>query len=72
MVLTAGQSERNINLAGAEMDAPETTKKVNRKMLKKLESKKEFIARKKETMKRRGKKVALDSKFTARKRRPRF
>lgn len=72
MVLTAGQSERNINLAGAEMEAPVEHKKVNRKLMKKLESKKEFIARKKETMKRRGKKVALDSKFTARKRRPRF
>lgn len=72
LVLTAGQSERTINLAGAQMDAPETKSKLNKKLLKKLESKKEFIQRKKETMRRRGRKVALDSKFTARKRRPRF
>ncbi|KAK6456822.1 S-adenosyl-L-methionine-dependent methyltransferase [Scheffersomyces xylosifermentans] len=72
LVLTAGSSERSVNLAGATMDAPETQKRMNKKALKKFESKKDFIARKKETMKRRGKKVALDSKFTARKRRPRF
>lgn len=72
LVLTAGQSERTINLAGAQMDAPEVKSKLNRKLLKKLETKKEFIQRKKETMRRRGRKVALDSKFTARKRRPRF
>ncbi|ODV80839.1 S-adenosyl-L-methionine-dependent methyltransferase [Suhomyces tanzawaensis NRRL Y-17324] len=72
LVLTAGMAERNINLTGAEMDAPDTVKKPNRKLLKKMESKKDFIARKKETMRRRGKKVALDSNFTGRKRRPRF
>lgn len=72
LVLTAGVSERTINLADAEMDAPETKQKLNKKQLKKLESKKDFINRKKETMKRRGKDVAKDSKFTARKRRPRF
>lgn len=71
LVLTAGQSDRAINLAGAEMDVEEKTK-MTRKKRKHMESKKEFIARKKETMRRQGKKVALDSKFTARKRRPRF
>lgn len=72
LVLTAGQSERSINLAGAEMDAPEAAKKLNARMKKKLETKKEYINRKKETMRRRGRKVAHDSKFTARKRRVRF
>lgn len=72
LVLTAGQSERSINLSGAQMDAPQANKKVNKKLMKKLESKKEFINRKKETMRRRGRDVAHDSKFTARKRRPRF
>lgn len=72
LVLTSGQSERSINLAGAEMEVSSENKSMNRKKRKHLESKKEFIARKKETMRRQGKKVALDSKFTARKRRPRF
>lgn len=72
LVLTAGSAERNVNLAGATMDAPQTTKKPNKKLLKKMESRKDYINRKKETMRRRGKAVAFDSKFTARKRRPRF
>lgn len=71
LVLTAGQSERNLNLAGAQMDAPEL-RKVSAKMKRKMESRKDYINRKKETMRRRGRVVALDSKFTARKRRPRF
>lgn len=71
LVLTAGQSERNLNLAGAEMEASEHGR-VTTKMRKKMESRKEYINRKKETMRRRGRAVALDSKFTARKRRPRF
>lgn len=72
LVLTAGQSDRNLNLGGAQMDAPETNKKMSIKMKKKLENRKDYINRKKETMRRRGRKVALDSKFTARKRRPKF
>ncbi|ODV66902.1 S-adenosyl-L-methionine-dependent methyltransferase [Hyphopichia burtonii NRRL Y-1933] len=72
LVLTAGQSERTINLSGAQMDAPEVKKKMNKKLMKKLESKKEFINRKKDIMRKRGRTVAHDSKFTARKRRPRF
>lgn len=72
LVLTAGQSDRNINLAGAEMDAPEAHKKLNSRMKKKMETKKDYINRKKDTMRRRGRKVANDSKFTARKRRVRF
>lgn len=72
LVLTAGMSERTVNLAGATMDAPEMPKKVNKKLMRKMESLKDFINRKKETMRRRGRKVALDSKFTGRKRRTRF
>lgn len=71
LVLTAGQADRNLNLAGATMEAPET-KKLSSKMKKKLETRKSYINRKKETMRRRGRKVAHDSKFTARQRRPRF
>lgn len=71
LVLTAGQAERTLNLAGAEMEAP-AVKKLSAKMKKKLETRKDYINRKKETMRRRGRKVALDSKFTARQRRPRF
>ncbi|EEQ41710.1 putative 18S rRNA (guanine(1575)-N(7))-methyltransferase [Clavispora lusitaniae] len=72
LVLTAGQADRNLNLAGAQMEAPDQTKKLSSKMKKKLESRKDYINRKKEAMRRRGRKVAHDSKFTARQRRPRF
>ncbi|EMG46348.1 hypothetical protein G210_3404, partial [Candida maltosa Xu316] len=72
LVLVAGMAERQINLQGAEMDAPQTTKTLSRKRKRALESKKEFINRKKDIMRKRGRKVAEDSKFTGRKRRPRF
>lgn len=65
LVLTAGEGE--LNLANVEME-----KEKARKRRKKDESKREFIQRKKETMRKRGKVVALDSKFTGRKRKPRF
>lgn len=69
LVLSAGQSERQLNLSGLKMDAP--VEKEN-KLKRKIESKKDFIARKKELAKKRGKKVAHDSKFTGRKRKHRF
>ncbi|WLF80864.1 18S rRNA (guanine1575-N7)-methyltransferase [Lodderomyces elongisporus] len=73
LVLTAGVSERNINLAGAEMEVDaKNDRKENRKKRKLAESRKEYINRKKETMRRRGRKVAEDSKFTGRKRKHRF
>ncbi|EGV64872.1 hypothetical protein CANTEDRAFT_120978 [Yamadazyma tenuis ATCC 10573] len=72
LVLTAGVSDRGVNLEGAEMDAPEMKRKLNKKMMRKMESGKDFINRKKEIMRKRGRKVALDSKFTGRKRRSRF
>lgn len=70
LVLTAGISDRAVNLEGATMDAP--TVKVNKKKARMMELRKDYIQRKKETARRRGKKVALDSKFTGRKRRIRF
>lgn len=72
LVLTAGMSDRGVNLEGAEMDAPEIKRKLNRKAMKKLESSKDYINRKKDIMRRRGKHVAHDSKFTGRKRKSRF
>ncbi|CAK9441750.1 uncharacterized protein LODBEIA_P56180 [Lodderomyces beijingensis] len=73
LVLTAGITERNINLKGAEMEVDSSSdKKANRKKRKLAESRKEYINRKKETMRRRGRIVAEDSKFTGRKRRHRF
>lgn len=71
LVLTAGISDRSVNLSGAEMDTP-NQRKVTKKNLRKLESRKQFINRKKDIMRKRGRVVANDSKFTARKRKPRF
>ncbi len=72
LVLTAGQAEKQINLEGVTMDAPDRNKKMTKKERKVLESKRDYIMRKKELNKRRGKHVAKDSKFTGRRRRPRF
>lgn len=71
LVLTAGQSERMVNLSGVEMDEALINKKNNSKK-KQLESKKEYISRKKNIMRKRGRKVTNDSKFSARRRHPRF
>jgi 18S rRNA (guanine1575-N7)-methyltransferase len=56
------------------MDAPDevSNKRLNKKSKKEIENRKSYIARKKDLMKKRGKKVANDSKFTGRKRRTRF
>lgn len=72
LVLTSGLSgdRENINLEGVSMDADMITKKIHKNKSK--ESNKNYILRKKELMKKRGRKVARDSKFTGRKRRPRF
>ena len=80
LVLTSGaprEPGEQLNLSGVTMDAAdaESTKRAvnkGRKGRKDIESKKTFIMRKKELMKRRGKEVARDSKYTGRKRRPRF
>lgn len=71
LVLTAGMSDRGINLEGATMDAP-AQKRVSKKLARKNELKKDYIVRKKDVMRRRGKKVALDSKYMGRKRKIRF
>jgi 18S rRNA (guanine1575-N7)-methyltransferase len=71
LVLTAGVSEQEINLDGVKLDQTATLSQKKKKR-KGDESRKEYIMRKKEVMRKRGKTVALDSKFTARKRRPKF
>ncbi|SCW00344.1 LAFE_0C02124g1_1 [Lachancea fermentati] len=72
LVLSSGSSheEEQVNLQGITMDAEAVKVRSDKK--KEKESRKEYITRKKELMKRRGRKVAKDSKFTGRKRRPRF
>lgn len=76
LVLTSGSpksNEENVNLQGVTMDAEELERATARRAGKKsAESNKLYILRKKDLMKRRGRKVALDSKFTGRKRRARF
>nr|CAI6413047.1 AAC_HP1_G0006450.mRNA.1.CDS.1 [Saccharomyces cerevisiae] len=79
LVLSSGappQGEEQVNLDGVTMDEENVNlKKQLRQRLKggkDKESAKSFILRKKELMKRRGRKVAKDSKFTGRKRRHRF
>ena len=72
LVLSSGSTERGeqVNLDGVKMDADLVAKRERKKKL--VESRKDYINRKKEVMKKRGRKVALDSKFTGRKRRTRF
>lgn len=70
LVLSAGMSDNDLNLDGVKMDAVERSKTVRKN--KKEESAKQWIQRKKEVARKRGKDVAHDSKFTARKRKPKF
>lgn len=70
LVLTAGQVENaaeQINLEGVTMDDA-----VRRSKSSAGETRKGYIKRKKELMKRRGKVVKEDSKYSGRKRKPRF
>ncbi|KAK9352663.1 S-adenosyl-L-methionine-dependent methyltransferase [Lipomyces doorenjongii] len=70
LILTAGNVNSNdINLHGVKIDKSAMTRS---KRDRKEESRKEYILRKKELMRKRGKLVALDSQFTGRKRKPRF
>lgn len=71
LVLTAGQAEKAINLDGVTVEQLEG-KKLLKKDKKAIETKKEYIQRKKELNRRRGKYAAKDSKFTGRRRRPKF
>jgi len=68
LVLTAGEGGDDLNLQGVQMDAEKRSKKKR----KQDETKRDFIRRKKDTMRKRGKVVALDSKFTGRRRKPKF
>lgn len=75
LVLSAGIAEQEINLAGVSVDDAGTLARNKPRLSKRSrdeESKRDYIQRKKELMKKRGKKVAKDSKFTGRQRRPRF
>jgi 18S rRNA (guanine1575-N7)-methyltransferase len=70
LVLTAGLADQEINLDGVQLDESAIHKK--KKRSKSEETRKEYIMRKKELMRKRGRLVAMDSKFTARKRKPKF
>ncbi|CCD26622.1 18S rRNA (guanine1575-N7)-methyltransferase NDAI_0I00530 [Naumovozyma dairenensis CBS 421] len=80
LVLSSGaprNDDNQVNLDGVTMDAQENDQSVanlrkKHKRGKIVESSKHYIQRKKELMKKRGRTVAKDSKFTGRKRRPRF
>lgn len=78
LVLSSGSpsnEEKQVNLEGVTMDATDVDSKEPRQKQSKTllgESKKNFIMRKKELMRRRGRQVAHDSKFTGRKRRTKF
>ena len=73
LVLSSGAShdDEQVNLQGVTMNAEELVK-AKRDRRKDVESNKVYINRKKDLMRKRGRKVAKDSKFTGRKRRPRF
>ncbi|AMD21462.1 HER183Cp [Eremothecium sinecaudum] len=72
LVLSSGTSreEEQVNLDGVTMNADLLPSRVRKK--KERESRKDYILRKKELMKKRGRTVAKDSKFTGRKRKSRF
>ncbi|KAL6939238.1 18S rRNA (guanine1575-N7)-methyltransferase [Hanseniaspora osmophila] len=76
LVLTSGSGSSDINLQGATMDENNANDLKLQRRLKKnkklQESSKNFIQRKKELMRKRGRNVAKDSKYTGRKRKYRF
>lgn len=67
LVLAAGRPDNDLNMDGVVMDEVRAQRKARTK-----ESTKEYVMRKKELNRKRGKVVKNDSKYTARKRRPRF
>lgn len=74
LVLTSGApsaQDQQVNLEGVTMDEQEKITNARRKKNER-ESTKNYVMRKKELMKRRGRHVTHDSKFTGRKRKPRF
>lgn len=79
LVLQAGSSARPLNVDGMEVEkmngkqvAAQKLTKVSKKRLKAMETKKEYIKRKKILNEKRGKEVRKDSKFTGRARKARF
>ncbi|VEU24291.1 DEKNAAC105511 [Brettanomyces naardenensis] len=74
LVLQAGTSDRPLNLGEMDVESavPRRERKISKKKLKQMETKKDYIKRKKVLMKKRGRAVARDSKFTGRSRKPRF
>lgn len=67
LVLCAGVADEGLNLEGVKVE--QVQKKARRKG---VESHRDFVKRKKGEMRKRGKAVALDSKYSGRKRRPQF
>lgn len=78
LVLQAGASDRPLNIDDMEVENmaksqnSKETSKLSKKRAKAMETKKEYIMRKKILMEKRGKTVRKDSKFTGRARKPRF
>ncbi|TID29941.1 hypothetical protein CANINC_001452 [Pichia inconspicua] len=77
LVLQAGASDRPLNIDGMSIEDMTKSKKnesskLSKKRAKALETKKEYILRKKALNEKRGKDVRNDSRFTGRARRPRF
>ncbi|GME80368.1 unnamed protein product [Ambrosiozyma monospora] len=74
LVLQAGQSDRPLNLGNMEVEntVAHKEKKLSKKRQRELETAKDYIKRKKDLMRKRGKTVAKDSKFTGRRRKPKF
>lgn len=74
LVLQAGASDRPLNLGNMDVETavPKKERKLSKKEMKRQETKKEYIKRKKVLMHKRGRRTAADSKFTGRSRRPKF
>ncbi len=72
LVLIAGHAESVSDQLNLEGVVNESKPKRAHKKRKGEETRREYIDRKKETMRKRGYKVAKDSKFTGRKRKPKF
>lgn len=79
LVLQAGVSDRPLDIFNLEVEdmtedglKKKEGKKSALKRMKALETKKQYIMRKKQLMEKRGKTVKTDSKFTGRARKPRF
>lgn len=72
LLLTAGTATEGLNLQGVTVDSTAKTRTKSKKALRAAETRKDYVNRKKEVMRKRGRKVAHDSVYTARQRRPKF